>query len=302
ELALFDPPGLGDSAWTSRSGRIVRGILPLPFACPVQLDLRAGDRTVARIDLPGGRPRRGQLLVAALEDGTSSAPRALRILGSGSGGYRQVELFLHVPADWAVLPVDGGSAERLGPGVAMATIWRVTGGARLIDPLNDCYRVLCGQAADQTVRLEILGNVPQWAEVTGPVDLFTGPPHISRNRAGELVLRQIGRREWRAAPTTLPIGHYEIGWRQDGVMLDRRRVAVLPREAQVRTVYRSGGAEYEIAGFGGVGIFPAEDAPVRALSSGDRWLPRPQGGAVSRFAARIEWPNSPPLTVSLSYP
>lgn len=302
ELALFDPPRLEDRFWSARSGRLVRGILPLPFACPVQLDLRAGDRSVARIELPGGKPRRGQLLVAALEEGVSDSPRALRVLGSGSGNYRQVEVFLQVPAEWTVSPIEGGSAVRLGPGVGETTIWRVGGGARLTDSQNDCYRVLCGQAADQTARIDILGDVPQWAEVAGAVDLFTGPPHISRNRPGELVLRRVGRHEWHPAPSSLPLGYYEIGWRQDGIMLDRRRVAVLPREAQVRTVYQATGAEYEIGGFGSVTISPAGDAPVMAVSSGKRWVPRSQAGVVYRFDARIEWPEGPHLTVSIAYP
>lgn len=231
ELALLDPPGLGESAWMARSSRRMRGDLLLPFSCAVQLDLRAGERPVARIDLPGGKPRRGQLLVAALEEGNSDAPRALRILGSGSGGYRQAELFLQAPADWAALPVEGGAAVAIGPGVEDTAIWRVAGGARLVDPANDCFRVLCGQAADRTARIDLVGEHPRWAETTGAVDLFAGPPHISRNRAGELLIRRIGRREWRPAPSRLPVGHYDIALRHEGIVLDRRRIAVLPPNA-----------------------------------------------------------------------
>lgn len=150
ELALFDPPVDGDKAWSARSARHVRGIVPLPFACPVQLDLRAGEQPVARIDLPGGKPRRGQLLVATLEKGSLDEPTALRLIGSGSGNYRAEVLFLQVPANWAVLPVSGGEVAEIGSGSDGTKLWRVAGGARLTDPLNDCYRVLCGQAADQT--------------------------------------------------------------------------------------------------------------------------------------------------------
>ncbi|WP_170233905.1 hypothetical protein, partial [Novosphingobium sediminis] len=134
------------------------------------------------------------------------------------------------------------------------------------------------------------------------VDLFVGSPHVSRNSAGDLVLRQIGKREWRPAPGTLPIGHYEVGLRHDGIMLDRRRVGVLPPQAEVRTVYRANRTEFELAGFGSVSITPAGDAPVMAATSGDRWVQRQQAGQVYRFDACIEWPNAPPLTVSIAFP
>jgi hypothetical protein len=302
ELALFDPPALGDTSWSARSGRLVRGIVRLPFACPVQLDLRAGERSVARIDLPGGKPRRGQLLVAVLEEGSAEAPRVLRVIGSGSGSYREAELFLQVPREWAVLPMDQGSVAPLGSGVGDTALWRVSGGARLTDPFNDCYRILCGQAVNQTVRIDMLGNTPAWAEVNGSVDLFAGPPHIARSSAGDLVLRQIGKREWRTAPGTLPVGHYEIGLRHEGIMLDRRRVAVLQPGADVRAVYRPSRTEYELAGFGSVSITPEADAPVIATTKGDRWVQLPQAGQVYRFDACIAWPDAPPLTVSIAFP
>ena len=302
ELALFDPPVDRDKAWSARAARHARGIMPLPFACPVQLDLRAGEQPVARIDLPGGKPRRGQLLVATLEQGSLDEPAALRIIGSGSGSYRAEVLFLQVPANWAVLPVSGGEVAEIGSASEGAKLWRVAGGARLTDPLNDCYRVLCGQAADQTARIDLMGDTPGWAEVHGMVDLFVGAPHVSRNGAGELVWRQIGRRVWAPAPKTLPVGQYELGWRHDGIMLDRRRIAVLPRGADVRMTYRGGAPEYEIAGFAPVTIEPAAGAPVRAVDNGQRWTAQPQSAAVYRFDARIGWPDGADLTVSISYP
>ncbi|GEO01877.1 hypothetical protein NSE01_37090 [Novosphingobium sediminis] len=178
ELALFDPPAVEETAWSVQSGRYARGILRLPFACAVQIDLRAGERSVGRIELPSGKPRRGQLLVAALEEGSAEEPRLLRVIGSGSGSYRQTELFLQVPKEWAVLPIDGGSVLPLGPGVGDTALWRVSGGTRLIDPLNDCYRILCGQAASQTVRIDMIGNAPAWAEVSGSGSVHRTDPDI----------------------------------------------------------------------------------------------------------------------------
>lgn len=302
ELALFDPPGLDETTWLARSGRHARGILPMPFECPVQFDLRAGERPVARIDLPGGKPRRGQLLVAVREDAAESAPHVLRVVGSGSGSYRSADLYLIVPQDWAVLPVDQGTAIRLGGGVEEKAIWHVSGGARLVDPFNDSYQVLCGQAVDQTARIQLIGNSPAWAETKGAVDLFIGAPQVTRERTGDLVMRPVGLRNWRRAPPALPVGHYEIGWRKDGIMLDRRRIAVLPETAEVRTVYRGTGAEFCINGFANVRIHPAADAPVKPCSDGERWLPSAKSAGVYRFDATIEWSDGATLPISVAYP
>lgn len=302
ELALFDPPGLDETAWSARSGRHARGILPMPFECPVEFDLRAGERPVARIHLPGGKPRRGQLLVAVRDDAGESSPHALRVVGSGSGSYRSAELYLIVPQDWAVLPVDQGAATRLGTGVGETAIWHISGGARLVDPYNDSYQVLCGQAADQTARIHLIGNSPAWAETKGAVDLFIGPPQVTRERTGDLVMRPVGLRNWRPAPRALPVGHYEIGWRKDGIMLDRRRIAVLPETAEVRTLYLGTGAEFCINGFVDVRIRPSAGAPVKSSSDGERWLPGAQSAGVYRFDATIEWPDSATLPISIAYP
>ncbi len=302
ELALFDPPGLGETTWLARSGRHARGILPLPFECPVQFDLRAGERPVARIDIPGGKPRRGQLLVAARDDAGERSLHVLRILGSGSGSYRSTELYIIVPQDWAVLPVDQGTAIRLDVGVGDKAIWHVSGGARLVDPYNDSYQVLCGQATDQTARIHLIGNSPVWAETKAAVDLFIGSPQVTRERAGDLVMRQVGLRNWRPTPRALSVGHYEIGWRKDGIMLDRRRIAVLPQTAEVRTVHLGTGVEFCISGFDDVRILPSADAPVRPTSDGDRWLPRAQSAGVYRFDAMIEWPDGAVIPVSIAYP
>ena len=196
----------------------------------------------------------------------------------------------------------GGTATSIGPGVEDTQIWRIAVGARLTDPLNDCYRVLCGQASENPARIDFDGRIPGWSEVIGAVDLFAGPPHVSRNRSGELTIRQIGRREWRPAPSTLPVGHYELALRHEGIVLDRRRVAVLPKNAEVRMAYRAKGVEYEVTGFDDVVISPAGDAPVSPTSSGDRWVSRLQAAGIYRFDATIEWRDGPPLPVTIGYP
>lgn len=302
ELALFDPPSVDANTWSVRSSRDARSIRPLPFSCALQIDLRAGSRLISQLELPSGKPRRGQLLACVLEEGDSDAPTALRVIGSGSGSYRQPELFLLTPANWAVFPADNGTVTDIGAGVGRTKIWRVTGAARLTDPFNDIYKVLCGQSRDQSARIDLIGNHPRWASVEGDIDLYVGPLHVSKSAGGEILIRQLGSGLWRPAPSTLPIGHYDIGLRQDGIMVDRRRIGVLPAGAAVTTIYKSSGAEFEVGGFEGVAITPCEGAPVEAFGKGERWLPKPSARMAHCFSATIEWPAVAPLTVTIAHP
>ena len=302
ELGLFDPPGIGASTWSARSSRDTRSTRPLPFSCPVQIDLRAGGRLIAQVDLPGGKPRRGQLLVCVLEEGTLDAPTALRVIGSGSGSYRQPEVFLQAPNNWAVVATDEGSSTDMGAGIGATKIWKISGGARLIDPTNDTYKVLCGQSKDRSGRIELIGHNPHWAALQGDIDLFVGAPHISKTGQGDLLIRQLGSMLWRPTPSSLPIGHYELALREDGIMVDRRRIAVLPLGATIKTVFRNNSAEFELSGFDIVTVTPAEDAPVQHSSQGDRWFAKPSAKMAHCFTATIRWLSAPPLVVTIDYP
>ena len=300
ELALLDAPGHGEVAWTARATRHARGVHPLPFSAAIELDLRSGEQRVARIALAGGKPRRGALIVTEVTTGEHTEPSLLRVIGAGSGKYRADIVVIQCPAAWRVDATGGETVEALGKGVADTRLWRVTGGAFVTDDRGDRFRILCGQPADEPNRIELVGTHAAWAEVVGDVDLFAGPP-LARIGEGQLCIRSIGERSWQRAPNSLPCGHYELGWRRDGIVLDRRRIAVLPAGAQIT---RHGGQqrpEYRVAGFGNCSIDPVEDAPVRVAGNGV-WQTRPAARPVHWFTAVLEWPEGPELPVRINHP
>ena len=303
ELALFEPPADGETFWVARPSRQVRGIRALPFAAAIELELRAGERRVAQIQLAGGKPRRGQLLVAVLDQGTEEAPQALRIVGSGSGHYRADMVFLHLPEDWQVHATAGEQVESLGRSVGATLLWRVHGGAFVTDSSGDRYRILCGQSEERVSRIDLIGKSVDWAEISGNIDIFSGPPLATfSGQQGALFMRAIGTRTWRPAPNKLPPGHYELGLRQDNILLDRRQIAVLPADARVTASGSGQGTSYDVQGFAGVAIRPDDNTPVVANEKGDGWRARPVVAPVYRFGAQIEWLDAPPLDVSIAFP
>lgn len=301
ELALFDPPGVGDKDWQVRSSRLGRAVHNVPFAVPVMFDLRAGESSVARFEPKSGKPRRGQLLVAVCEEGADEAPTALRVVGSGSGVYRADPIFLCLPHDWRVQTVGQEAAHPLGHCASGQAVWRVSGGATIIDDTGDLYRLRCGQAADETHRLDLVGDYVNWAEVSGNIDLFQGPPRVMPLGVGELVMREIGTRTWQHAPQTLPVGHYELGWRKGKELLDRRRVAILPKAAILDREGRGSSTRYVLEGFCGLTLTPLDGAPVRVTGEG-AWVAIANGPSVHHFVARLQWPDGPPLDIMIRFP
>lgn len=304
ELAMLEPPAVGENVWAARSTRLVRGIHAIPFSAALKVELRVGARNLASLLLPGGKPRRGQLLIATADNDGDAIPELLKVVGSGSGQYRAQTLFLQVPNYWHVMAPDHESAEFLGPGVGETHLWRIQGGAFVTDDTGDRYRIRCGQPADIAPRIELIGDHCRWAEMSGNVDLFCGPPHATmKGQDGKLLLRDKGTRAWHTATFPLPLGHYELGWRApDGILLDRRTVAVLPASASL--VYTRGASDpyYELEGFGAVAIAPDCDAPVVPTADGSRWRSRPGSPRVHCFGANIRWADGASVPVTIRHP
>jgi len=304
ELAMIEPPAQGETAWLSRATKRSKGVYPVPFSTAIEIDLRSGEQRVARISLPGGKPRRGRLLVCTVAAGDQEQPSLLKVEGAGSGAYRASEIVLQAPTDWQVVAAGDERAVPIGKGVGDSRLWRVVGGALVTDPQGDCYRIRTGQARDRRDAIELMGERPGWGTVFGDVDLFSGPPHVRTSDPGRgaLFVRTIGSRDWRPAPRPLPIGHYEIGWRENRLMLDRRRIAVLPPSASFARSGLGRDTRFALSGWQNCSLIPAMGAPVVASQDGLAWTSRPVSRPTHWFDAEISWPDAPSLTVRIEYP
>ena len=302
ELGMLEPPGQNETIWSARSSQLARGISRVPFSAAIELELRAGERLVDRIDLPGGKPRRGRLIVAELEEGTPDRPEVLRIVGSGSGQYRSEQVFLQVPDTWSVTATTDEEAALVGPGVGATGLWRVLGGAFVIDDVGDRHRIRCGQAADRTQRIELHGDPCRWAEFRGDLDVYCGAviPRTSRPE-GSLQIRHAGGK-WRPAPSRLPVGTYDLGWIHERIVLDRRRVAVLPQGAVLQRFGIGDSVRYELEGFDGVSLTPSADAPVRISSDCLVWTAKAGRKEQARFEATLQFVDGGAVPLTIDYP
>ncbi|MEA1071765.1 STY4851/ECs_5259 family protein [Sphingomonas sp. LY160] len=304
ELGMIEPPGEGETVWHARSTKRARGSLDVPLAAAIELDLRSGEQQVGRVMLRGGKPRRGRLLVCTILEDGEDAPRLLKVVASGSTMLTAEIVVIQAPTDWTVTTLSSGEVTTsLGPGIGQTLLWRVAGGALVTDAAGDAYRIRTGQTRDRRDRLEFDGKCPRWAGLNGDVELYNGPPNYWTSDAsrGAVFIRAIGaERSWRPAPKSLPIGHYDVGWREGNLLLDRRRIAVLPSQATLACSGRGRDAQYRPTGWDGVTITPSADAPVRI--NGDAWRARPMSSATYWFDAQIAWPDAPSLAVRIRFP
>ncbi len=301
ELGLVDPPMEGERHWECRSSQAARGLHPIGFNVAIALDLRVGDRAVAMIMLPGGQPRRGRLLVLE-RDLLVTDREALRVLGSGSGRYVAENVVVQLPAGWSIAVDDGGTLEDLGGGVVGAQLWSLVGIARIQDAEGDRYRVATGQDQDSRDRLHVDGRSASQLTSTSDVELFCGAPTISslQGRAGKRFFRVLGERLWHPLGGALLPGQYEVALRDDDLLLDKRRIAVLPDAAQLQVIGRGDRAQWRLSGWGTVQLVPDPAAPLRVEA--DAWYARPTRAPVTVFDAVIIWPNGSRIGVRVPFP
>lgn len=242
ELAVADPDE--DGSWRARPSTS-RTSFELDPAVAITAELRGDGRRVgSTFQLPGGESVVGELHVYIKED-DSEHPDRLKLVGTGSGGYRAPELFLDVPLDWTVSPNGADSISEIyhGPSVCDRNVWRVIGTAIISTKRGDAYLVRAGQSGISRDRLRIESSAARFALNDGNLALIRGQPFLrieesgrERNAlAGELWWRPAGTMEWRPNTSSASIGLCEFAWRDriTGHIRDRRDAVLVPPNMEV---------------------------------------------------------------------
>lgn len=258
ELAVADPDDGGD--WRARPS-ISRTRFDLAPEIAVTGELRGdGKRIGGAFRFPGGEAVTAEVRVYA-DEGQSGDPLTLRLLGTGSGGYRADQLFVDIPSSW-IVRANGSEATcgLLHPGAEEGrSLWQVSGAALVTSPNGDAYLVRAGQVGTARDRLLIGGTTPSFAPGDANSIVVIGEPFLRIEEAGrerrcldgELWWRPEGTAAWRPDPASAVPGPCEFAWRDriSGHIRDRRIAIVLPNVFAVETSRVGDWLEVKVSGW-----------------------------------------------------
>jgi hypothetical protein len=258
ELAVADPDE--DGSWRARPSTS-RTSFELDPAIAITAELRGDGRRVGSIfRLAGGESVVGELHVYA-KDEDSYQPNRLRLLGTGSGGYRPTELFVDSPDDWTVSPHGPDSFSELHHGDSSCgrNVWRIVGTAIASTTRGDSYLVRAGQSGIARDRLRLESSTARFSLNDSNLTLVRGRPFLrieegGRERGamtGELWWRPAGATDWRPNPSSALNGPCEFAWRDriTGHIRDRRDAVLVPSDLEVEASNVGDWVEIRLSGW-----------------------------------------------------
>jgi hypothetical protein len=272
ELAMFEPPAESDDDWRVRPSRGNRVISGVPFSTPVTVELRRDGKPVCQTVWSKGEAVRGEMAIFAADPLSDVVGDELTFIGSESGHFKPKFVFVVVPPTWDLSGETGESlVQRLDELLEDGrTLWRVHGTAIARSPESDAFRIISDGASSRRDELHLEGAAPKYFQSEDPeVDLFCGAPlirvaegaRVREPQQGEVMWRPGGERQWRALP--LGVGRVDIAWMDAKAKFihDRRRLFILPADADLDCSRDRNGMVYNPVGF-----------DVSALSSADENL------------------------------
>lgn len=314
ELAMVEPPVEKGDGWRVRPSRPGAEFLTVPFTTPVTVELRANGVPQVLVQWPGGEPVREEIGVYSPEGDIERDGGTLRLVGTGSGGYRPETLFVCVPDGWKVSPLGEASTAALVDATVTegGRLWNVVGTAIVSSPDGEAYRISGGQTADMKDRLRLVGSWPRGIECEEPdVELLADLKDVRlcegnaerAPKSGEVQWRPDGGRGWLPFVTRPERGRFDIAWKDSssGFVVDRRRVFVTGGGTSVEAKRVGDSAEYRIEGIPADSLKPNDDDLV--VEHGDGML-------VARFCNRpsrraqflLHVGDGRPLRVSAGFP
>lgn len=268
--------------------------IPLPMDEPVTVAMVVSGAEIGYCSLPGGEAvGDGPWVFRANEDedgrsdeGKTRPPTSLTFIGCGSVRTQRTTLYVAMGRDDDTLTAEAnGAATPIGRLDDDSTLYRVTGTVRISRPDQRFPVVLRTGVPDEAVsRIVVRGSVPRWR--TGTVDTICGDGSVlelttdgrsTRPASSELFWRPVVTGgQWAPLPKTgWPLGLIDIALVRDNGIVDRARVAVLPKTADLDIRGRSVASGALIfRGFGGARLsidrthLPG-DAVIEIVSLGD---------------------------------
>jgi hypothetical protein len=240
-LGVASRQGDDDGAgWEVRSffGSSPLEIDHFPVSSDVRLLLAAGSSAPAEF-VPSGGARITSNLMVFKGEGREDGENRLVLAATGSIRDTAPRLYVVVPAQAAIRPVQGGSATKCGA-VDGRLVLSIAGVAE-IEISGDRYRVAAGADSADAARIEAIGSTIDAFQTNRPT--YRGCPAFivhrgvlkSRGEHGALRMRGVGQREpWRPfSPRTLPLGPVEVALYEKDICLDRMDFIHLPADARV---------------------------------------------------------------------
>jgi len=261
ELAMLEPANNGN--WLARATK-GSALLPLPLSVSADIELRGGGERVGSVStLNNGEAVRSPLLVMQPHgEEEPGGPRELKVVGTGSGGFRAEPLYLLTPPTWSVEPVGNvAQIETMEFSEDGRRLWKIRGVVTATTDQGDAYLIRAGQTREEKDRLIIAGQRLASAQGVDGQEVFLHVPTFfvvdeKKERlptAGELWWRPFGSTSWRANGVGRPLGLCEFAWRNPstGHIRDQDNVIVLPASFRLQLPTQTGSRELLISGWPG---------------------------------------------------
>lgn len=313
EVALFEPPGGEQRRWRVRPFfRTAKLLTGFPFAAPVTVTLSSPDGAPRSWTWPRGEALRSEVLVFEPDEGSTPQQPLLRFFRSGSVSSPAKTLFVLVPRDWAVEPVEEGSSIEIEdvPGLRRK-LARLTSAAYFHagEPESVRFRVepdSDGRERDLALPLLCdIGAVPvddTWELVATPAKPRICEPGKQPRPPGpgELFVRRPGGR-W--APLFAPLdgtGLIELSWRDPAadIQIEKRRLALVPVGARIEgTMHNALTGEIRLQGLSGwTATVPKSSCAVAAAGASAVTI-QFSGRPVYRLPVTLHPPSGHPFDV-----
>lgn len=297
ELAYLDPVA-DEKVWLQSSGRSDT-LHKVPFPCPIELELRTSDKAELKLAIPGGAPVRSQILVFTIDREKDGEPIELLLRGTGSGKYQHETIIAAIPEEWCIETAsDVEKVEEFGTAPNGAVLWKISGGALIVAPTGDSYRVLCGQAADGVDAMSIeAAALPDFVSPDNrQTEVFVGPIKVRLTEgfkqvptAGRLFVRSVGDSKWSHFESSRGYGYLDLAWREGNIIRASRRLLLFPVGSSIQISGTGSQTRYTLNGSHSWTLAVSTDAPVRLVDGGSALVARRHVGLQRRFLARVDW-------------